>query len=62
MRSGVLLKWTQLAKRIDALIRDDRFLTPKEIDNLEAYEKKQVVSKVFGFYLNKDESIPKPFS
>ena len=62
MRSGILLSWAQVVKRIDALIRDDRFLTPKEIDNLEAYEKKQVVSKIFGFYLNKDESIPKPFS
>ncbi|MBP5236809.1 MAG: hypothetical protein J6128_04665, partial [Clostridia bacterium] len=38
----VLLSWSQVAKRVDDLIRKNRYLISKEVEQLDFYEKKQV--------------------
>ena len=40
--SAAFLKWNQVAKRIDELIREDKYMTDKEIANLDNYEKWQL--------------------
>ena len=41
--SAAFLKWNQVAKRIDELIREDKYMTDKEIANLDNYEKWQLM-------------------
>lgn len=50
---GVLLKWTQVAKRIDELIRQNKYLSPEEILQLDRYEKHELARNIVSFYSNK---------
>ena len=61
-KPDILLKWTQVEKRIDELIRNDRYLTEKESQSLDRYELKQLARGVQSFYSGKDAGIPRPFS
>lgn len=42
----VLLKWTDVAKRIDTLIREDKYLSKEEQNLLDWYEKCQIASAI----------------
>ena len=59
--TGAFLKWPQVAKRIEELIRRDKYLTDKEIAGLDLYEKKQIVGSIRSFYQDKSDVV-KPYS
>ena len=48
--SAAFLKWNQVAKRIDELIREDKYLTDKEISNLNNYEKWQLTRYIMSVF------------
>ena len=48
--SAAFLKWNQVAKRIDELIREDKYMTEAEIANLDKYEKMQLMHYVKSVY------------
>ncbi len=55
--SAAFLKWNQVAKRIDELIREDKYMTDKEIANLDNYEKWQLtryIQSVFELQIHDD--------
>lgn len=58
---SVLLKWKQVADHIDTLIRKDRYLTAKEVEHLDAYEKEQIARRIVNFYYGKSAETPRPF-
>lgn len=60
-KNKLLLKWAEVAKRIDALIREDKYLNEKEIAGLDAYEKKQVAHAIESFYRDRTADVPRPF-
>lgn len=57
----MLLSWAQVANRIDELIRSDRYLTAKEVEHLDAYEKEQIARRIVNFYYGKSAEAPRPF-
>jgi len=58
---NVLLSWAQVANRIDELIRSNRYLTAKEVEHLDAYEKEQIARRIVNFYYGKSAEAPRPF-
>ena len=58
----ILLSWTDVAKRIDALIKQDKYLSEKEQTLLDWYERSQVARAIQGFYMNRYEEVPRPFT
>ena len=58
---NVLLIWAQVANRIDELIRSDRYLTAKEVEHLDAYEKEQIARRIVNFYYGKSAEAPRPY-
>ena len=56
---AVLLKWTQVARRIDELIKQNKYLTSEEALQLDRYEKRQIAVCINGFYdhYNRDRSV-----
>ncbi len=57
---GVLFKWPQVARRIDRLISEDRYLNEKEQNSLDDYEKNIITSKVFAFFSSKPVDAQRP--
>ncbi len=57
----VLLKWTDVAKRIDTLIREDKYLSKEEQNLLDWYEKCQIASAIQGFYSNRGIDVERPY-
>ena len=57
----MLLSWAQVANRIDELIRSDRYLTAKEVEHLDAYEKERIARRIVNFYYGKSAEAPCPF-
>ena len=60
--TGVLLKWSQVAKRIDELIKQGKYLTEEEKADFDRYERKAVASQIRLFYSNKPAEFPKPYT
>ena len=58
----VLLKWTQVAKRIDELIRAGKYLSEKDKANLDNYERREIAQYIRSFYYHVPEGTPLPFS
>ncbi|MBQ8441576.1 MAG: hypothetical protein IJX19_13010, partial [Clostridia bacterium] len=48
--SSTLFKWTHVAKRIDELIRQDRYLNEQEVAGLDNYEKRQLMRYIKSIY------------
>ncbi len=57
----LLLKWPQVAKRIDELIRDGRYMSAKELEHCDVYEREQIAQAILNFYRNKPEDVAVPF-
>ncbi len=57
----LLLKWHEVEKRIDALIRAERYLNEKEAAYLDIYEKRQVARSIRGFYTDRGDDVIRPF-
>lgn len=57
----VLLKWPQVAKRIEALIENDRYLKAADFSRMPGYERDQMAVRVLSFYARLPEEIKRPF-
>ena len=57
----VLLTWTDVAKRIDTLIRNDRYMNEAEIAHLDDYEKEQLAYSIQHFFDSKPLDTPRPY-
>ena len=58
---GILLKWTQVAKRTGELIAQNRYLNKEEIDGLDGYEKRQIALAIRHFFIDRSEECPRPY-
>lgn len=57
----VLLKWLQVAKRVEFLIENDRYLKAADFSRMPDYEREQMASRVISFYYRLPEEIERPF-
>lgn len=57
----ILLKWNQVAKRIDELIAVGRYMSKKELDYLPEYEKYILAGEIYSFYYNQPETVMRPY-
>ncbi|MBR0411742.1 MAG: N-6 DNA methylase [Eubacterium sp.] len=61
-KASVLLTWPKVAKRVDYLIKNDRFLTAGDHARIPAYERGQMARQVILFYSRLPEDIHRPFT
>lgn len=57
----VLLKWENVAKRIDELITADRYMSQKELAYIPEYEKGVIANGIYHFYTNQPEHVVRPY-
>jgi len=57
----VILPWSKIAKRIDELIADGRYMNQRELDYIPEYEKDELAREVVSFYPYQPEDLPRPF-
>jgi N12 class adenine-specific DNA methylase/adenine-specific DNA methylase len=57
----VILPWSKVAKRIDELITDGRYMSQQELDYIPEYEKNELAREVVSFYPYQPENLPRPF-
>lgn len=57
----VILPWGKVAKRIDELIADGRYMSQRELDYIPEYEKEELAREVVSFYPYQSEDLPRQF-
>lgn len=57
----LLLKWSQVAKRIEELIEANRYMTAKELEYLPEYEKHILTREIYHFYSDQPEQVIRPY-
>ena len=57
----VLLKWTDIAKRIDSLIKADKYITREEWERIPEIEKEHIAATLNRFFGNLPEEYAKPY-
>lgn len=57
----VELKWNFIAKRIDSMIAQDRFLSEKDRESMAGYEIKQLARSIHRFFMDAPELYPRPY-
>lgn len=57
----VLIKWSDVAKRIDALIKQDKFVTQEDIDAIPDIYKNEITRDLESFFENLSENDAKPY-
>ena len=57
----ILLKWSQVAKRIDELIRQDKYLGETEKTLLDSFEARRIAQEIIYFYSSKTLDIIRPY-
>jgi N12 class adenine-specific DNA methylase len=57
----VILPWAKVAKRIDELIADGRYMTERELAYLPEYEMSELAREVYSFFYNRPEDVPRPY-
>ena len=58
----LLLKWSQVAKRIEELIEANRYMTAKELEYLPEYEKYILTREIYHFYSDQPEAVIRPYA
>jgi len=58
---GMHLKWTQVAKRVDELIRSGKYLSDKDKAEMDNYEREQVAWNIKSFYSDKLNDVRYPY-
>ena len=61
-KDGVLLKWPQVAKRVDELIKQGKYLNDREKQELDRYERKIVSERIRVFYSHKEKDFLLPYA
>ena len=57
----VKLSWTQVARRIEKLIAENRYMRQSELDYYPEYEKRVLAGRITSFFERVPEGTPKPF-
>ena len=57
----VLIKWSDVAKRIDTLIKQDKFVTQEDIDAIPDIYKNEISRDLDSFFENLSENDAKPY-
>lgn len=57
----VILTWPRVARRIDELIAEGRYMSQRELDYIPEYEKEELAREVVGCYPYQPEDLPRPF-
>lgn len=57
----VHLKWSQVKKRIGELIRQNRYMTEKELAYIPSYERNELAREVYSFFYNVPQEQPHPY-
>lgn len=57
----VILSWPKVARRIDELIAEGRYMSRQELEYIPEYEKEELARAVAGFYYNLPVDLPRPF-
>lgn len=57
----VLIKWSNVAKRIDTLIKQDKFVTQEDIDAIPDIYKNEIARDLESFFENLSENDAKPY-
>jgi N12 class adenine-specific DNA methylase len=57
----VILTWPKVARRIDGLIADNRYMSGPELEYIPEYEKNELAKRVYSFYPPGPEHAPRPF-
>ena len=55
------ISWNDAVKRIDRLIKQNKYLSEKEIANIPQYEKEELASNIVSAFYHAPEGISKPF-
>ena len=58
----VKLTWPQVAKRIDKLIAENRYMSQSELEYYPEYEKRMLAARIRSFYERVPQDTPKPYS
>jgi len=59
--NNVTLTWSKVAKRIDKLIADDKYMSKEELDYIPEYEKGILATGIYLFYYNQPEEVIRPY-
>ncbi len=57
----ILLKWPKVAKRVQFLIDNDKYLKAGDFSRMPVYEREQMASRIIGFYSRMPEEIERPY-
>jgi len=57
----VILSWPKVARRIDELITDGRFMSAAQLAYLPEYEKHELARRIYSFFPYGQEDLPRPF-
>ena len=60
-KTEILLKWPKVAKRVEYLIENDRFLKVADYSRMPVYEREQMANRIISFYSRMPEEIGRPF-
>ena len=58
----VTLSWNVVAKKIDKLVKEGRYLSAKERENLPNYEKEFIANRMYHFFAGLPIEVERPFS
>ena len=56
-----LLPWNKVAKRIETLIADSRYLSQEALANYPEYEKLVLCREIYSFFSEQPEEVPRPY-
>lgn len=57
----ILLPWNKVAKRIEKLIADGRYLSREALENYPEYEKLILCREIYNFFSHLPEEVPRPY-
>ena len=57
----VILSWSKVAKRIEELIADERYMSDEELDYIPEYEKGILSGEIYSFYYDQPQEVPHPY-
>lgn len=58
----VIENWGQVAKRVDKLIAENRYISKEELDYIPTYEKQIIARKIYSFYSYSPSDVERPFT
>lgn len=58
----VILPWSKVAKRIDELMTDGKYMSQRELDYIPEYEKGILAWEIHGFFRDLPQETPRPYT